>query len=167
MTATSILPGGYEAPIQIELTADALAPGSAVPYEFHVNERVSELFRAEVFCACEEDASVASDLIGQDAQLSFVLSNETPRLVHGVVTEVEEWHDGAGHYKKRMRVVIRPHLWQLSLGRNSPRRRRSRRKTMGPKKTRSKTTRPKIPRPRTLRPRTLRRPPKLPTLALP
>src|SRR5262249_189543 len=82
MTATSILPGGYEAPIQIELTADALAPGSAVPYEFHVNDRVSELFRAEVLCACEDDASVASDLIGEEAQLSFVLSNETPRLVH-------------------------------------------------------------------------------------
>jgi len=111
-------PGAYENPIQINLEPDGFS-GTIIPYEFHVTERISEMFRVEVLCASELGDAPLSDLIGKKTLLAVMLPNQTERLLHGIITEAEEWHDGMGKLSKRIRVVIRPLLWKLGLGRNS------------------------------------------------
>jgi type VI secretion system secreted protein VgrG len=111
--------GTYETPIDIALEAEGLTPGVVVPYAFHVTERISDLFRVEVFCACGPGEVAPSDLVGGNALLSTTLPNQTERLFHGLVTEVQEWHEGTGRLAQRLRVVIRPRLWKLALARTS------------------------------------------------
>jgi type VI secretion system secreted protein VgrG len=119
MAATDVVEvGAYENPINISLEAEALAP-DVVPYEFHVTERLSEMFRIEVLCACNSDEAAIQELIGQEAKLGVLLPSRMDRPFHGIVTEAEEWHEGTGKYPKRVRVVIRPLLWKLALGRTS------------------------------------------------
>ena len=119
MAATGVDLGAYQNLIRIDLESSALAPGAVVPFEFHSSERISEMFRVEVMCGCELGEAAIGDLVGQTALLAVTYPGETERLCHGVVSEAEEWHEGAGRLSKWIRVTIRPQLWKLALGRTS------------------------------------------------
>lgn len=80
-------------------------------------EGVSELFHFDVTCASTDDGPTARLLIGEAAVITLRDGFGALREVHGLVAEAaRRVHDDG---KAQLRIVVRPAVYPLSLGRDS------------------------------------------------
>lgn len=98
-------------PAEFFFECDADAESVWRPVHFDITEGLSELYRAVIVLACEDEAADPELLLGQSALLRIERSGDL-RQLPGVISRIEDL--GTSHPHRIIRIELVPALWALS-----------------------------------------------------
>jgi len=105
---------------EFELEAGPHPEGDLAVLAFEAEEELSRPFEVEVTAAPLPDVAMdAAALVGAKACLAVHVGDGTDRFLHGLVAKVQQWEEGAGEERRRVRIRIVPDLWKLGLVRRN------------------------------------------------